>query len=56
MMARRVWKEAIKFCQAILDRDDCWERAYRSLMIACAELGNRVQALRAYDRCAERLR
>ena len=50
------WQETIDACQAILQRDDCWEQAYRLLMLAQARLGNRAQALRTYQRCVERLR
>ncbi len=50
------WQETIDACQAILQRDDCWEQAYRLLMLAHARLGNRAQALRTYQRCVERLR
>jgi len=39
-----------------LQRDECWEQAYRLLMLAQARLGNRAQALRTYARCVERLR
>ena len=45
----------VPVCQAILDRDDCWEQAYRSMMTAYAEMGHRVQALRVYRRCARTL-
>jgi len=53
---REAWEKVIPVCQAILDRDDCWEQAYRSMMTAYAEMGYRVQALRAYQRCAKTLR
>jgi DNA-binding SARP family transcriptional activator len=53
---REAWEKAIPVCQAILDRDDCWEQAYRSMMTAYAEMGYRVQALRTYERCARTLR
>ncbi len=49
------WEEVVPVCQAILERDDCWEQAYRSMMRAYAETGYRVQALRTYRRCAETL-
>lgn len=39
-----------------MQRDECWEHAYRLLMLAQARLGNRAQALRTYARCVERLR
>ena len=50
------WQETIRVAQFILARDDCWESAYRLLMEAHYRLGQRVQALRSYQRCAERLR
>ena len=53
---RARWQEVIDVGQAILARDECWEQAYRLLMLAHARLGNRAQALRTYQRCVERLR
>lgn len=50
------WEEVVAVCQAILQRDECWEHAYRLLMLAHARLGNRAQVLRTYQRCVERLR
>lgn len=46
----------LRLCEAILVRDPCWEGAYRLMMEAQAALGNRAQALRVYQRCAEALR
>lgn len=56
LAARGVWAEVIEVCEALLLRDNCWEEAYRLLMIAQARLGNRPQALRAYQRCVDALR
>ncbi|MBU0702467.1 MAG: transcriptional regulator [Chloroflexi bacterium] len=56
LVEREQWEEAIAVCQSILARDDCWEQAYRLMMIAYAHLGNRAQALRTYQRCVKRLR
>jgi DNA-binding SARP family transcriptional activator len=53
---RQEWEDAIRTCRAILARDNCWERAYRVMMTAYAQLGNRTQALRAYRSCEESLR
>lgn len=50
------WEETIQVCQAILAQDDCWEEAYRLMVVAYDRLGNRTQALRTYQRCVERLR
>lgn len=49
------WEEVIAVCELILARDDCWEQAYRLMMGAFLALGQRPQALRAYQRCVERL-
>ncbi len=53
---RGQWEAAIDVAEALLARDNCWEAAYRLLMTAHAHLGNRPQALRAYQRCVECLR
>jgi DNA-binding SARP family transcriptional activator len=55
LVAKGSWEEAIEVCQIILSHDDCWEQAYRLMMTAYDRLGNRVQALRTYQRCQERL-
>jgi len=49
-------EEALTACQAILARDDCWERAYRQMMLAYARQGNRPQAVRTYQRCVQTLK
>ena len=56
LVEQRHWEEAITICQAILARDNCWEQAYRLLMIAYTRLGNRAQVQRTYRRCVETLR
>jgi LuxR family transcriptional regulator, maltose regulon positive regulatory protein len=55
LLEERSWAATIDVCQAILARDDCWEQAYRIMMQAYAQQGNRAQALRVYHRCRERL-
>ncbi len=55
LMQQQAWQEAIDVAQAILTHDDCWENAYRILMQAYAEQGQRTQAIRTYQRCVERL-
>ena len=45
------WETVISHCQTILQQDDCWENAYRLLMQAHIATGNRVQALRTFQRC-----
>jgi ATP/maltotriose-dependent transcriptional regulator MalT/two-component SAPR family response regulator len=49
------WEPTIQACRLILARDDCWESAYRMMMIAHARLGNSPQVVRTYQRCAARL-
>ena len=48
--------EAIELCQRILAQDNCWERAYRYLMQAYDQLGDRGQVGRTYQRCVQTLR
>ncbi len=48
--------EAIDLCQRILSQDNCWERAYRNLMISYQMLGDRGQMARTYQRCVQVLR
>ncbi len=52
---RNLWEEAMEVCKSILRYDDCWEQAYRYLMIAYHHLGNRAQVVRTYQRCVKRL-
>ncbi len=56
LIESKEWEEAIEVCRLILARDDCWENAYRLMMVAYDRLGNRSQALRTYQRCLERLK
>ncbi len=48
--------QAIDLCQRILAQDDCWERAYRHLMLAYHQLGDHGQVARTYQRCLHTLR
>lgn len=56
LLDQEAWQEAIEVCQLILARDDCWENAYRMMMIAYSRLDNQVEMRRTYRRCVERLR
>jgi LuxR family maltose regulon positive regulatory protein len=49
------YSQVIDLCQRILAQDDCWERAYRHLMVAYHHLGDHGQLARAYQRCAQTL-
>ncbi len=48
--------KVIDLCQRILVQDNCWERAYRHLMLAYASLGDRGQVGRTYQRCVQTLK
>ena len=50
------YTEAIDLCQRVLAKDNCWERAYRHLMIAYNALGDRGQFARTYQRCLQALK
>lgn len=50
------YPEAIDLAQRVLAQDNCWERAYRHLMLAYAKLGDRGQVGRTYQRCLQTLR
>jgi ATP/maltotriose-dependent transcriptional regulator MalT/DNA-binding SARP family transcriptional activator len=47
------WEEALEVCRLILVRDNCWEQAYRLMMMAYAGQGNQAHALRTYRRCLD---
>jgi LuxR family maltose regulon positive regulatory protein len=50
------YAEVTDLCQRVLAEDNCWERAYRHLMLACDRLGDRGQVGRTYQRCVQALR
>jgi len=56
LLARGAYAEGIAWCEKILARDRCWEHAYRLMMRACAERGDRAQARRVFEQCARVLR
>lgn len=56
LIERGRYDEGLEVCQAILARDECWEQAYRLMMVAFARQGNRPQAFRIYQRCESVLR
>ena len=49
-------EDTLGVCQRILSYDNCWERAYRHLMIAYDRLGDHGQTARIYQRCVQTLR
>jgi two-component SAPR family response regulator len=46
-------EQAIQLCQKIIAEDNCWERAYRHLMVAYDQLGDHGQVARTFQRCVE---
>jgi DNA-binding SARP family transcriptional activator len=55
-LARGDAEEAAQHSLQALATDDCFETAYQLLIRAYLEQGNRVEALRVYERCAATLR
>ena len=53
---QRQYAKVIQLCQRVLVHDNCWERAYRHLMMAYAHLGDNGQVGRTYQRCVQVLR
>jgi LuxR family maltose regulon positive regulatory protein len=49
------WDAAIQVCHDLLERDTCWEAAYRLLMRAYAAQENRAQVHTAYQQCVAAL-
>jgi DNA-binding SARP family transcriptional activator len=56
LVDKKRFNEAIDLCQRILSQDNCWERAYRHLMLAYNGLNDRGQVGRTYQRCVQTLR
>jgi len=56
LIAQKNYAQAIDLCQRILAQDNCWERAYRHLMLAYDGLNDRGQIGRTYQRCVQTLR
>jgi LuxR family maltose regulon positive regulatory protein len=55
-IAKEKYADAIDLSQRVLSKDNCWERAYRHLMLAYGKLGDRGQVGRAYQRCVQALK
>ncbi len=49
------YDEVVYWCENILNKDACWEEAYRLLMYAYYQKKNRAYALRIYERCVRQL-
>ena len=55
-LEEKQFEQTIELCGRILAADNCWERAYRQLMLAHQGLGNRGQIGRVYQRCTQVLK
>src|SRR5690606_9239297 len=53
---QRRYEHAIELAYRILQADNCWERAYRHLMLAHHGLGDHGQGARVYQRCVQTLK
>lgn len=49
------YEECLAVCQRILAQDNCWERAYRQMMLSYHQLGDQGQMARSYQRCVQTL-
>jgi DNA-binding SARP family transcriptional activator len=56
LVVRDELSKAVRLCETILARDPGWEDAYRVLIRAHMQQGNRRLALAAYERCVRNLR
>ena len=52
LAARAEWEQCLVVCRLILARDNCWEEAYRLMMLALWKQGNRAAAIRTYEKCS----
>jgi LuxR family maltose regulon positive regulatory protein len=52
----RRYEQAVELAYRILKADNCWERAYRHLMLAYRGLGDHGQIARVYHRCVQTLK
>lgn len=49
------YNKSIRFCEAMLQKDVCWEEAYRLLIQCHVRLNNRNQAMKWYHKCVSAL-
>lgn len=49
------YQRCLALCDRILEKDDCWENAYRLQILCQTSLGDRARAVQAYRRCKESL-
>lgn len=55
LVEAEAYDKAIRWCEAIVAKDSCWEEAYRLLMLCHFKLGNRGQAVKWYRKCRQSL-
>jgi DNA-binding SARP family transcriptional activator len=55
LAAQGEWERCQQICQLILARDNCWEEAYRLMILSQWKMGNRAAALRTYEKCVATL-
>jgi DNA-binding SARP family transcriptional activator len=56
LIAEEQYADVIDLSQRVLTKDNCWERAYRHLMLAYDKLGDHGQVGRTYHRCVQALK
>jgi DNA-binding SARP family transcriptional activator len=49
------YNKSIRWCEAMLQKDVCWEEAYRLLIRCHVQLNNRNQAMKWYNKCLSAL-
>ena len=54
-LQQQQWEAVISLCHRILTYDNCWEAAYRLLILAHTGAGHRAQALQTYQQCRHTL-
>lgn len=54
-VAAENFDEAMYWCNEILQKDPCWEEAYRLLMYCYYRKNNRAMAIRIYEKCKRHL-
>ncbi|MFZ5816111.1 MAG: BTAD domain-containing putative transcriptional regulator [Bacillota bacterium] len=45
------WPECLALCDQLLARDNCWENAYRMMILCHARAGEKARAVQVYQRC-----
>lgn len=55
-VALEQYDSSIRWCEKILQTDDCWEEAYRLLMICYHRQNNRSLSIKWYEKCVAKLK